>query len=325
MMNKLSMMFLLFALVAGNLFAQEWSVEVLDPSGAMGMGTVIKVDDKKVSDGWRYAIVATADHVVDASEGIKLRFENGKVVDRCSVIGRNRAADVALIMCKVPDGTSPLKIGTDPIEEGDVVNFVGRYRRKFSGDASSLCYKSEAWTDVVVIPGDSGGSVIVDGKLVGVISGGLRWAPNPPQRTWPCRSCNLSPLVDLVRKAEEAGDWNRSSTKTSVGSVDFVEYKSGDLKKKCGLQLVVWSAGWCNPCKNLKLELKRRKADLDELGVGRVVVVDVDLHGRLAVDNNIKLYPTTFIVKDGKILATVKGASVNDIMTSLARVGKEDE
>lgn len=297
--------------------AQMWSVEVFDASGAMGMGSVVLVDDKVDSNGWKYAVVVTADHVVESSDGIRIKFEDGKSIRNCSVISRNREADVATIRCKVPKDVEPIGISDEEVEEGDVLKFCGRYRRKFSGVASCLVYDNEVWTDVVVVPGDSGGTVMLDGKLVAVISGGLRWASNQPQRTWPCRSCNLGSIKAIIDVAKRNGNW-KQETKTSLeGGVEFKDYEGGDLKEKDVTQLIVWSAEWCGPCKNMKLELKRRQAKLAELGVDRVVVVDVDLHQRLAIDNKIKLYPTTFIVKDGQIKATIKGASVNDIVTKL--------
>ncbi len=197
---------LLLLVLCSQSVAQMWSVEVVDETGK-GMGTVVAVDDKEVEDGWRYGLVATADHVVDSSSGIKVRFENGRSSSNCTVLGRNKRADVALIWCKVPSGVVPLEVGEESIIEGDTINFVGRFRRKFSGRASPLVYPDVAWSDVVVIPGDSGGSVILNGKLVGVISGGMQWAPNPPQRTWPCRTSNLPALVELVKAANKTGKW----------------------------------------------------------------------------------------------------------------------
>lgn len=197
---------LLLLVLCSQSVAQMWSVEVFD-GNAMGMGTVISVDDKDIEEGWRYALVATADHVVDSSTGIKIKFENGRSSSNCTVLGRNKRADIALIWCKVPSDIVPLEVGEESIIEGDMINFVGRFRRKFSGRASPLVFPDVAWSDVVVIPGDSGGSVILNGKLVGVISGGMQWAPNPPQRTWPCRSSNLAALIELVKAANKTGKW----------------------------------------------------------------------------------------------------------------------
>jgi len=322
MMVSLRILFLLLILVPQSLYAQMWSVEVFDASGAMGMGSVVLVDDEVDEKGWKYAVVITADHVVDSQDGIRIKFEDGKSIRNCSVISRNREADVATIRCKVPKDVEPISVSDEEVEEGDVLKFCGRYRRKFSGQASCLVYDNEVWTDVVVFPGDSGGAVMLDGKLVAVVSGGLRWAANQPQRTWPCRSCNLGSIRAIIDVAKRNGNWKKE-TKTSLeGGVEFKAYESGDLKEKDTTQLIVWSAEWCGPCKNMKLELKRRQSKLAELGVDRVVVVDVDLHKRLAIDNKIRLYPTTFIVKNGKVLAAIEGASVNDILTKLNRVKK---
>ena len=322
-MRRDSLLFLLLAFVAQAGIAQEWSVEILDPSGAMGMGSVVKVDDKVLSDGWRYAIIVTADHVVDADKDIQIRFENGKSAKKCSVIGRNKKSDVALVWGKVPDGTNPVEVSDEYIEEGDEIRFVGRYRRAFRGGASPLCFQNEAWLDAVVIPGDSGGAVLLDGKLAGVISGGLLWAPNPPQRTWPTRTCNIKPIIDLLEEAEESGKWRGKSTTTSSKDVPFRSYKKGDLMEQGVRQVVIFSASWCNPCKNLKAELKRIQYKMDELGVDRVVVIDVDLHPKLAKANKVTMYPTSLIIDGGVGKARITGASANDVITALARIDRE--
>ncbi len=210
--------FLVVVFFSCPLIAQPWSVQVFD-GNAMGMGSVIDVAKDEIEDGWRYGLVATANHVVDSSTGIKVKYENGKSSSNCTVLRRDERADVALIWCKVPSGIVPIAVGDEPIEEGDTLNFVGKFRRKFSGDASPLIFNDVAWSDVVVIPGDSGGAVILKGKLVGVISGGMQWAPNPPQRTWPCRTSNLAALKKLIKAADESSRWRGKKQVKSAPSI----------------------------------------------------------------------------------------------------------
>lgn len=306
-------------MVASNVVAQLWAVQVIDTNtGGWGSGTVVAVHDE-VRDGWRYGIVATASHVTESRSGIKIVFENGKSSSKCSVIERDRQNDIALVRCLVPEGARAVAISDVSAKEGDKISFVGRGRRKFSGEVSCLAFPNEIWSDVVFMPGDSGGSVLLDGKLVGVISGGLMWSPNEPQRTWPGRSNNTQPLKAIYDRAMRSKGWIGGQTHSSE-SIKFKEYKAGDLDYD-GLQLVIFSAAWCKPCKNLKAELKRQSGKLAEYGVDRIVVVDVDVHSKLAKEWQVRMYPTTFITKKGQREARVAGASANDIMNILAKIG----
>ena len=192
---------------ATNILAQMWAVQVIDQTtGGMGSGTVVAVHDQ-VQDGWRYGIVATASHVAESSSGIQIVFENGRSSSKCSVIERDRSSDIALVRCLVPENVRAVTISDVDAKEGDTISYVGRGRRKFNGEVSSLAFPDEIWADVVFVPGDSGGSVLLNGKLVGVISGGLRWSPNKPQRTWPGRSNNTQPLKVLYDRAMKSKAW----------------------------------------------------------------------------------------------------------------------
>ena len=310
-------------MVASNVVAQLWAVQVIDTTtGGMGSGTVIAVHDQ-VQDGWRYGIVATASHVTESTSGIQIVFENGRSSSKCSVIERDRQNDIALVRCLVPENVRAVAISDVPAVEGDTISYVGRGRRKFTGDVSCLAFDDEIWADVVFVPGDSGGSVLLNGKLIGVISGGLRWAPNEPRRTYPGRSNNTQPLRILYDRAMKSKAWIGNQTQSSK-SIKFKDYEAGDLDYD-GLQLVVFSASWCNPCKNLKAELRRQSDKLAEYRLDRIVVVDVDVHSKLAKEWQVRMYPTTFITKKGQREARVAGASANDIMNILAKIGSQDD
>jgi len=195
-------------MVASNVFSQMWAVVVRDTTtGGQGSGTVVAVHDE-VKDGWRYGIVATASHVTESSTGIQIVFENGRSSSKCSVIERDRQNDIALVRCLVPESVRAVSISDVNAKEGDTISYVGRGRRKFTGDVSCLAFDDEIWSTATFVPGDSGGSVLLNGKLVGVISGGLRWAGNgPPRRTWPGRSNNTQPLRILYDRAMKSKAW----------------------------------------------------------------------------------------------------------------------
>ena len=307
----LSLLFALALLVQAN--AQMWSVEVFD-GNAMGMGSIVSVGDAD-SRGYCNVIVATAAHVVESSSGIRIKLETGKSYNGGAVIGRNSRCDLAVVRIRMKrEGLEAVEVSDKAAEEGDKLEYVGRFRRKFSGQVSCLVYGHELWCDVVVFPGDSGGAVLLDGKLVGCVSGGLLWSDNSPQRTWPCRSNNLNPLKELISK---------SVTKTSADSTSlFKDYERGDLKTKGMLQVVMFTADWCGPCQSAKAEMKRKEKKIASYGVKRIVLIDVDKHTDLVKSNKVKVYPTMLLVRDGKVLKRVEGASVNDLLTKLHSVAE---
>ena len=206
-MRTLMLSVAIVLMVASNVVAQAWAVVVRDTTtGGQGSGTVVAVHDE-VKDGWRYGVVATASHVTESSTGIQIVFENGRSSSKCSVIERDRQNDIALVRCLVPENVRAVAISDVDAKEGDTISYVGRGRRKFTGDVSCLAFDDEIWADVVFFPGDSGGSVLLNGKLIGVISGGLRWAPNEPRRTYPGRSNNTKPLRILYDRAMKSKAW----------------------------------------------------------------------------------------------------------------------
>lgn len=299
---------LLLALIASQAQAQEWAVGVFTQDGAMGSGSVVYVDSVVDGEGWKVGLIVTADHVVENGDtGIRLSFEDGQQSDNAIVVARDRQKDIAVILGKVPGAVDAVKIAERDIKEGDEINFVGRGRRKFTGKASPLCYPGEAWSDAVAMPGDSGGAALLDGKLAGVISGGLRWAPGKPVRTWPCRTCNTDAINKIIKRAKkEAVETSGVTTKREIKS-----YEPGDLKTPGVKQLIIFSATWCTPCKRLKADIEKYLSDID---VDRIVFVDVDQEPELANSNGVNAYPTVMLVRDSSIITRITGPSIEGLI-----------
>ena len=178
--------------------AQEWSVEVIAADGGRGMGTLIKVGDH-AAPGYRYGWVITANHVCPTDKHNRMVWHNGQSVSNCTVLHRDAPNDICVVWSVVPETYQPLELGI-LIKACDEVDFVGRYRRKFSGKASILTSENLLFADSVLIPGDSGGAVLHNGYLVGVISGGWMWAPTEIKQTWPARAANRGPIAKLLEQ-----------------------------------------------------------------------------------------------------------------------------
>ena len=281
----------------------------------MGSGSVIAVSHSVDAEGWKEGLIITANHVVERNDdGIRVRYENRKEAVEGKVVARDRDSDVAVVAIKVPGEVDAVGIATRDIKEGDLIEFVGRNRRKYSGEASILCYPNQSWMDAVAMPGDSGGAVLLDGRLAGVISGGVLWAPNEPQRTWPTRACNTDVTVKVIKKAKEAVNWSAAVTSSKIPKIK--EYEAGDLKEEV-TQLIVFSASWCMPCKRLKADIEKY---LEDLNIDRIVFVDCDKERKLAQANKVRVYPTVMLVRNSDIIERLEGPSITKLISATKRL-----
>jgi len=290
---------------------QEWAVDVKTPSGQAGSGSIVMVDGVVNANGWKQGLIITANHVVDKNTtGITIGYENKLEAREAKVIAREPRNDLAILVALVPATVDAVPIAERAIKEGDKVAFVGRNKRRYEGKASVLCYANEAWTDAVSMPGDSGGAALLDEKLVGVISGGMRWAPGNVKKTWPCRTANLDAIKEIIEKAEPQVDWQHK-TQTEDKELKYKQYKAGDAKEKNVTQIILFTADWCQPCKQLKKEISKYEKQLLEAGVSRLVLVDVDVNSKFTKANNVTAYPTTMLIRNGNILVKQTGGTAN--------------
>lgn len=296
---------------------QEWAVRITTPSGQSGSGSVVMVDGVVNSNGWKQGLIITANHVVDKNTtGIIIGYENKLEAREAKVIAREPRNDLAILVTLVPATVDAVPIAKRAIKEGDEVAFVGKNKRTYEGKASVLCYPNEAWTDAVSIPGDSGGAALLDGKLVGVISGGMRWAPGNVKKTWPCRTANLEAIKEIIEKAETQVNWQHK-TQTQETELKYKQYKAGDAKEKNVTQIILFTADWCQPCKQLKDGIKLYEKQLREAGVSRLVLVNVDVNSKFTKANNVTAYPTTMLIKDGRILVRQTGGTANALTNKI--------
>lgn len=140
-----------------------------DTNGGTGTGCIIEVGE--------HPAVLTAAHVTDGNQSFTVSFHDGSI-NKATLRGSNREADVAVLNCNTPGGCTVLEVAD--AAEGDEVRVCG-----FGGGQGLRCFKSKvaAVGDASMvlfsfcIPGDSGGPVVnAAGKVCGVVSGGSVWA-----------------------------------------------------------------------------------------------------------------------------------------------------
>ena len=312
------MLILAMLLVSVQLHAQEWACRVIDGDAGWGSGSVVMVSPTVDKDGNREALILTANHVAERSVGISIEFQGKGRIEGAKVVVRDAFHDTMVILAKIDGGIKPVPLGKRPAVEGDEITFVGKNFRKFEGTASPLSFADRVWVDTVVIPGDSGGAVLLDGCLIGVVSGGLDWTPNSPRRTWPCRASNLVAVSNLLELASKDVSWMKSAP------LKIKRYAKGDAYVE-GVQLFVFGATWCGPCKRLKADLPKVMGRLDDLGVDRLVWIDIDRHEDVSRQYKVTMIPTIVVLVDGNEVGRAYGVGTEGFMDMIKKSLKDKE
>ena len=189
-------------------------------SGGSGTGVLIKVDkERKVKDGYE-GLVLTAWHVIqdDIVDGkIKVKYRNKRRAKGCVVVEYDEATDIAVLWVWVPADVEPAKLATEPVKRGDKLELVGlgggtnlhNCVRAFESSASPPTKLEKIYSDVPLLPGDSGGPVFNDRhEVVGIISGGWFWweagirtaSGSIIRTTWPARASNVAPIQSMMAR-----------------------------------------------------------------------------------------------------------------------------
>ncbi len=196
------------------------SIVQINCNGGTGTGIIVDVDkSEKVAGGFKGHCL-TAYHVVkdDNNKGeIAVIFRNGRKAKNCRVVEFDETADVALLWIWIPEGLEAAKIATKPVQKGDLLEFAGLgggsdlscCLRHFAATASTPSSEQKIFSDVPLLPGDSGGPVFNQNReVVGIISGGWFWWDGGVKTssgaslnaTWPARAANVDPIQTLFGK-----------------------------------------------------------------------------------------------------------------------------
>lgn len=221
------------------LFAQTWEasppadhhlavVKVISEYGS-GSGCVVeKLYESNTEKSKGYVgVIMTAAHVVlkdgEIIDLFSIEFNNGKKSKNASVlvvsqdfIDKGMAVnDVAFIKAWIPEDVIPIEITYDSPKPGDNVEICGfaegnfrHWYAPFAGQNSDLVHVSGLRTVFTwPIPGDSGGAILYNGKVLGPVSGGAFWIEertlNGTRITCPLNFCSKNQVKDLVQKLRE--------------------------------------------------------------------------------------------------------------------------
>jgi len=84
---------------------------------------------------------------------------------------------------------------------GDLVGLSYSYVRSWNRQdyQFSLRQNHYDYYDYSPEQGESGGGIFIDGKLVGVVSGGWFWRDDEPRKTWPLRSGRIDAILEGLK------------------------------------------------------------------------------------------------------------------------------
>jgi len=188
-----------------------------------GTGTVIKELDNN-----EY-LVLTANHVIPPSEFRgRVKSLNKIKTAGITVVAKDYAHDICILKIKLTEDSPKLpvmKIADVSPQYKDSLEFAGYggvefneqigldKLRVYMGTAEIPTGDDYVFSgDAYLIQGDSGGPVIVNDQLVGVISGGSCWwgkdicktqNGEPVKITWPAMAFGIGPIKELLKQAEE--------------------------------------------------------------------------------------------------------------------------
>lgn len=173
-------------------FAQSWepseeasyhsSIIKIAGDGYSGSGTVIKYVKDSNKDGYYYGLILTASHVIHANDTrFTLFFSNGKTTENATVYrktsGSSSFNDIALIRGLIPDDIKPMEVSTEKVPIGEKVEMCGYGASDFRHWKATYGGKGMSNEGHIVfswaIQGDSGGPIIYEGKVIGVICFGM--------------------------------------------------------------------------------------------------------------------------------------------------------
>jgi len=194
---------------------KNWTSGYKQPGPAVsGSGTLTAVDGKA-------GLVVTAAHLFEGKIGpITVEFKDGQV-SGATMLAIDRKLDVAALWVYAPKGIDPVPIADHNPKLGEQVEIWGYGPKRFrsfaakisnpipmDGDTPQALVAAQGVQDKeVTIPGDSGGPIVSDGKLV-AIHWGYRGGVGDPRRCVHAVGCDK--LRDWLKAELSPKMWSRT-------------------------------------------------------------------------------------------------------------------
>lgn len=186
------------------------------PDGSSGTCFVVKRLPERT-------VLATAGHVVCSDDAMRtvhslgydytVKRNDTAFIGKVKVLYVAQDADIALVEGQFNVEVEVMEIDPDPVPvpKRDYIpprkpaSVLGYGAGKWLETSGYLSFVSGQYVrgDIVAVSGQSGGAVISDGKVVGVVSGGNEWIYDDPEKkigqfTWPLRAGSSKRLLQMV-------------------------------------------------------------------------------------------------------------------------------
>jgi thioredoxin 1 len=89
-----------------------------------------------------------------------------------------------------------------------------------------------------------------------------------------------------------------------------------DVISAPGLQVVLFTASWCGPCRGMKMSLENIKSTPSHSKLAGFYEIDTDFNPDSAADMMVRSIPSTLFFKDGKLVSEIVGAVPAHVITS---------
>lgn len=171
-------------------------------------------------------ILATAGHVVCVDDAMKtihsagydytVKRNDALFVGKVKVLMVAADADIALTEGQFEVDVEVMEIDPEPVltptrgytPPRKFASVLG-YASKWKETTGRLSFMSGQYVraDAIALPGQSGGPVVSDGKVVGVVSGGNEWLYDDQEKrtgqfTWPVRAGSPKRLLQMVESVK---------------------------------------------------------------------------------------------------------------------------
>ena len=172
-----------------------------------GSGTIVEMGQPHPeNDDLVLAKILTAKHVV--ADIVKVKSHLGSEDLNGITLKRHGRYDIALVQAYVSSKCKAIEIGNYKRDKAEV-KLMGYplstdvNKHKVWKSKKKRSTKNFTLLDSDVSPGASGGSVIEDGKIIGVISRGcVTWfqKEGEPKFTWPTVTIGVGPITELIKE-----------------------------------------------------------------------------------------------------------------------------
>lgn len=183
-------------------------------------GVIIEKTNEKNKDyeGFVMGKVLTCDHLLLdlPNKPVYIKFWSGRQ-SKGRILKRDSESDFMLISAWVDENSEPISVAKKTPQNNDVCTLIGMggvfnlgqfeapmpdNLRIFEGVVVGPT--KQLFLDAKVISGDSGGPILNNGEIVGIISGGYKWFDYEENKvkkkyTWPTLSGSTERLIDFLK------------------------------------------------------------------------------------------------------------------------------